>query len=116
MRAFALSMAFAAASCSHVHVNEDGSTRIVGFVAMTLPPPPNEAELKKTSTPVLSATSWGLSWFGSPIGYSLSLGYTRDSIARVGMPETPREFATPASKVDSACGPPQATAMTGVSK
>jgi hypothetical protein len=109
-------MALAAASCSHVRVNEDGSTRIVGFVAMTLPPPANAAELKKTSTPVLSATSWGLSWFGSPIGYSLSLGYTRDSITRIGLPETLAELTTPSSNGDGACGPPHAAVLTGVSK
>jgi hypothetical protein len=74
-------------ACAHVHVNPDGSTRVFGFVAMTIPPAPLSGALPQSQAPTLSATTWGLSWFSSPIGASLSLGYSHESITRIGFPD-----------------------------
>jgi hypothetical protein len=72
-------------ACAHVHVDPDGSTRIFGFVNVTIPAAPSSTERPSLNVPTLSATTWGLGWFSSPLGASLSLGYSQESITRIGI-------------------------------
>lgn len=69
-----------AAGCAAVTVDEDGSRRIVGFVAMRLAP---AADATTIAGQVTDVSALGLALYSSPIQQALVLGYSRERLAAV---------------------------------
>ena len=69
-----------AAGCAAVTVEEDGSRRIVGLVAMRLAPP---ADATAIAGEVTDVSALGLALYSSPIQHALVLGYSRERLAAV---------------------------------
>jgi hypothetical protein len=67
------------AACANVRVNADGSVTLIGFLEATLP----AASVAGAAQQQISATTFGVMLFSTPVGSSLAMGYSRETLTTI---------------------------------
>jgi len=65
--------------CSALYVDAEGRRHVIGFVALTLPP----ADAASAAADTLRMRTLGLALTSSPVGSSITLGYSDDTLTAI---------------------------------